>query len=476
LAAEAIERRARRRPERHAPLLALHHQEAANWEQAWRFGVIAAEQAASRWAPSEAADLYLRALRIDPAEVADDERQRAAEALGEAALLAGRYEDSDFGYGLALDPAEPGSLDAIRINRKRAALIRTRGDLAEAVELLTGLEAGLTDVEAAAARQERVAVRISLAGALQRQGEYARCADLCLAAVEEAEKIGDEKALAHGCFLMITTNLALGRDDERDYAAVALDIYERLGDLVGQGDVLNNSGMRSYYRGDWDTTVREWELSRDAYRRAGYATGAATADNNLAEVLSDQGHLDRAEERFRDALRAYEAAGFSIGIALARSNLGRLAGRRGRLDEALEWLRSGRASFDELGAQSYATEADVRIAEAFAFAGRCSDAEAALAEIPKADVPGLEALIDRIRACTAARSGDLETAAGLLRDSAEAARTADVPFELGLTLDALARFDADPAVSAEAGEILGRLGAEDAIRLPWPQGMPATPE
>jgi tetratricopeptide (TPR) repeat protein len=310
---------------------------------------------------------------------------------------------------------------------------------------------------------------LALVGTLYRLGDFQAASDWCRRALSDAERIDHRSGLAHGAFLMIIINLALGHDDGRDYGAEALQIYEDLGDLVGQGKVWNNLGMAAYYRGDWNSTVEAWERSRDTQTRAGDAAGAATSVNNLGEVFSDRGDLDRAEEMFRDALRAYEAAGFPTGVALATANLARVDARRGRRQSAVELLEKAKTMFTELGAQAFVIETQLRIAEAYAFGGAFEEAQSALAEIPSSSgVPGLVAGIDRLRGVAAWHSGDRAAAESFLTSSMASAAEAAIPYERALSQDLLATLTGDAEARRESAGTLEQLGAASAARLPVP--------
>jgi len=472
IVAAALERRARRRPERHASLLALHHSEAGNWQAAWRFALMAAERAQKGYATTEATEMYLSALRASDhlSDIEPQEVLAAAEALGEVAGLAGKPEVALQAYDRAQGLAAAGSIEAVRLLRRKGVLQMNQGDYPTAVALLgEGLES-LESSEADEAALERVELMLALAGTRYRMGEFEASSDWCLRALAEAERIDHRSGQAHGGFLMILANLALGRDDPRDYGGESLAIYEDLGDLVGQGNVWNNLGMAAYYRGDWDATVDAWERSRDTRIRAGDASGAATSVNNLGEVFSDRGNLDQAEEMFRDALRAYEAAGFPIGVALANSNLARVESRRGRRQTAVEMLQRAKVLFTELRAQAFIAETQFRIAEAHAFGGAFEGALSALAEIPaESGVPGLEAGIDRLRGLAAWHGGDWVAAESLLGSSVTSATEASIPYERALSQDLLATLTGDSEARRQATETLTRLGAEAAPRLPLPE-------
>lgn len=469
---DALERRLRRRPERHASLLALHHSQAENWEATWRFALMAAERARDRFATAEAAELYLLALRAADhlTELDSREVMEAAESLGEMAGLAGRPEVAVEGYERAEQLAPEGTVDAARLLRRKGALQINQGDYPTAVALL---EEGMAAVEANESHEavvERIELMLAMAGAYYRMGEFQTCADMCRRAVAEADRIDHRSGLAHGGFLMILTNLALGHDDPRDYGGEALQIYEELGDLVGQGNVWNNMGMAAYYRGDWDSALEAWERSREARTRAGDAAGAATSINNLGEVFSDRGDLDRAEDMFRDSLRAYQAAGFPTGVALATSNLGRVESRRGQRQKAVGLLEEARSLFAELGAQAFVAETQYRIAEAHAFGGWFEEAISALTGIPDGiEVLGLVAGIERLRGVAAWHAGDRVTAETHLMASVAAAEEANVPYEGALSQDLLAKLSGESAMQHAADEILSDLGAGSAARLPVPR-------
>ena len=167
---------------------------------------------------------------------------------------------------------------------------------------------------------------------------------------------------------------------DRPLPRPALPIYEELGDLVGQGNVLNNLGIEAYFEGRWDDALDLYRRSRDAKSRAGDIANAATQSNNEAEILSDQGHLVGADALLRDALRVWSAAGYTIGVALATSNLGRVAARAGRHDEALKLLEEAARLFARIKAGGYVDETRARVAECLALAARSDEARAVASE------------------------------------------------------------------------------------------------
>ena len=79
-------------------------------------------------------------------------------------------------------------------------------------------------------------------------------------------------------------------------------VFEELDDHVGQANVLNNQGVKAYFKGEWDRALQFYRRSEKARERAGDIIGAATALNNIAEILVAQGDLDGAADRTMEVM------------------------------------------------------------------------------------------------------------------------------------------------------------------------------
>src|SRR5699024_1710621 len=147
-----------------------------------------------------------------------------------------------------------------------------------------------------------------------------------------------------------------------------------------------------------------------------------------------------AEPRFREALRVWQAAGDRPGVAFVTSALGRLATRAGRPHEAHALLQGAQAVLEHVGARGDVAAPPARVAQC-----RALDRPPAAARAP------VEASLD-------------------------AASRRQAQYELGVTLDALARAPelvgsaAAAAYGREADPILSRLGV---VKLPAPAGWSA---
>ncbi|MBI1886032.1 MAG: tetratricopeptide repeat protein [Chloroflexi bacterium] len=477
---EVLERQAAAHPEEIAELLSLHFYSAERHDRAWRYSLVAGDRARSKFANVEAADFYRRALdvarrlpSVDAAEVA-----AASEALGDVCELAGLYTEASTAYHKARRLLQDDRNVNARLLLKTGVLRERSGHYSQA---LRWYGRGLRLIgRSRPPRQDRsnlVQLSVAYAGTRYRQGRYRECIRWCRRAVDQAKAIGEKAGLAHAYFLLDAAYTDLGRPEEGlRYRNLALPIYEELGDLVGQANVLNNLGIDAYYEGSWDHALALYQRSREAREKAGDVVGAATAANNIGEILSDQGRLSEAEDLFREALRVWRGARYLVGIALATSNLGRAAARAGRFDEAGPLLHEALARFREINAASFVLETEARIAEQLLFQGQHRAARTkAMDLLERAKRSGgtsvLQAMLLRLHGCTLPHTGDTDAAQQALTESLRQARSVGAEFEAALTLDALARLAGDKEGNRYASEsraILRRLGVTALPAIPPP--------
>lgn len=491
----AIEARAEGDTDAVAALLATHFDEGGRTAEAFRYACRAGDVARAQYANADAAALYRRALAsaeqvpgLAPSAIAG-----VAEALGDAAEPAGRYEEALGAYDRARRmtrrrpagaPAAPDSVLVLaRLARKSGLVCERTGRYEGAIRWYGRARRLLADHAAehggsAEPREDALAARLAIdvAGIRMRQGRYAACVAEALPILEAVEQGGHRDVLANAYYLLHAAYGDLGSPEAARFRDLALPIYEELGDLVGQGNVLNNLGIEAYFEGRWDDALDLYRRSRDAKRRAGDIANAATQSNNEAEILSDQGHLPEAEALLRDALRVWSAAGYQVGVALATSNLGRAAARAGRHDEALLRLEEATALFDRIGAQGYVDETRARLAECLALAGRAGEARLVARETlvrvrREAEQSVLAAQLERTLAWAALLEGDAADAAVHVAASLRDARALGAAFEVALTLDtAVALPDRAPDERerdrAEAASILAGLGVVTVPAVP----------
>ena len=459
---EAIERRAGD-PSAEAGVLSLHFLEAAAWQKAWRYAVLAGDDARSKYANIDAATFYERALAAaEELEPPQEELARVCEALGDVRELAARYDEAESAYARAL--AHDGR--TARLMRKRGVVAERQGRYDDALELYRAGERG-------ADPSESVALQLGRAIVLYRQGKIDDCATTCEAAAQAAMGLGDREALANAYYIRAAAEGDRG-GPASEFLGLALPIFEELGLVHRQATVLNNMGVRAYYEGSWNDALDLYQRSEEAVRRAGDVLTGGHATNNRAEILLDQGRHEEAAELFDLALRTYRAAHFPIGEALVQINLGRLSAEQGRFEDAQAQFDAAQAQLEALGAESFLIEADARRAQALVLEGRHADAaelaRASLARMEAAGEVGVRsALLERLLAIAAVQARTPDEAPPHFDAALAVARKLGADYEVARTLQAKAFTGfASDAECAEAEQIMARLGVASFPAVPLP--------
>ncbi|HEV8404112.1 MAG TPA: AAA family ATPase [Candidatus Limnocylindrales bacterium] len=481
--ATAMERRAGDDTDEVAGVLALHFERGGVVEPAFAYARRAGDVARTRFANVDAAAQYRRALACAAGlpTLPLDEVAAVAGSLGDVAELAGRYDEAVRAYARARallrasagagasGTDRPNATDALGIAdlaRRTGVVCERAGHYGKALAWYSRGRHRLEGLDGREAEILRIRLDLDRAGVLFRQGRYGACVRGALPAAAAAERIGERPLLAHAYYLLHAAYGDLGSPEVARYRDLALPIYEEIGDLVGQGNVLNNLGIEAYFEGRWDDALELYARSKAAKARAGLVANVATQSNNEAEILSDQGRFAEAEALLRDALRVWGAARYELGIALATSNLGRVAARAGRYDDGLAILEDAAGRFERIGARGYVDETRARIAECLALAGRTAEADAVavetLARVRRETATSvLEAQLERTLGWCALQRGDPEAARAHLEASLLAARALEAGFEVALTLRA--QLAVPGAVGVGSGDGAGaaaRLQAE----------------
>ncbi len=188
---------------------------------------------------------------------------------------------------------------------------------------------------------------------VQREWEAAR-ADV-ERALELAEALGDETTMAHVLFQASIVSERIGQwVVARCYAEQAKDAFERCGNRLHLGRVLNNLGGLSFLL---DEPEKAKSYLRDAYGVAlevGSIADAAQAISSLAQVHLRTGELEHAERQSRRALELLAGrVDFLDEIGNAQLVLGRSLAEQLRDEEAAVWFRAAEETFEQLGSVSH---------------------------------------------------------------------------------------------------------------------------
>ncbi|HET8953048.1 MAG TPA: adenylate/guanylate cyclase domain-containing protein [Solirubrobacteraceae bacterium] len=448
-------------------VLALHFERAADHERAFRYARRAGDAAMRDLAPAEASVAYRRALEAARMlGVPAGKRSELWEALGDAhaqlgELVAGHHSFTA-ARRLAADEPVRRALLMLRHAELSVEAGRIRPGVRWALRGLRTLDA-VEDREAAATRVRLTAM---LATLRQRQGRAAEAIALCRTAIPAAEAAGEDRALAHACYVLDWALVESGRAADAGYSDRALAIYRRLGDVGREAAVLNNAGGFAYRDGRWTDAMTLYVQGAEASARSGNSANAAFGDCNVGELLSDQGHWDEAEMLLRRARQVWRGTGYEWGVAYATAQLGRLAARSGHQGHALVRLLDALARFRALGVEGDVQFAEALLAEAAAFAGDGATAEANADRLLAGPDPGLlEPLLHRVKGFALAQRGDVEGATAELRAAVAVARAQHQHYEVLVALDALAALTRLDTGTARRAELSARLGV---VRLALP--------
>jgi class 3 adenylate cyclase/tetratricopeptide (TPR) repeat protein len=459
-----------------AELLALHFHAARDWEPAWRYARLAADQALRRAAPTEAAGFLGQALEAGRAlaEVSNEQLAGVAEQLGDAAELGGRFERAAAAYAEARARRRGDALAEAGLCFKEGRLRDKTQTVAQSLRWYTR---GLRSLDRAPAGAEttRLRARLELAhGATRlRAGRLRECLPFLERALHHARAGDDRHTIAHAYFLLEAAHADLGTSDA-PYSGLALPIFEELGDDWGCARALNNMGINAFYQGRWDEAADLYARAAQASGRIGDVIEATIAEHNIAEIRSDQGRYHEATAMLQEALHTWRGAGFALGVGLASSNLGRVAARRGDLDEAETLLSRARAQLRELGSEQLVLDVDVREAERRLFGGDHASA-LALAGTARLTVqrlggmPVLMATLQRIAGFAKLQAGLEDEARVRFRESVGIARSVGFAFEEALSLEGLALAGGDNEAGSAAAEIFARLGVVASPAVPLPR-------
>jgi class 3 adenylate cyclase/tetratricopeptide (TPR) repeat protein len=478
---EVLEARAREDDKDNAGVLSLHFFNAGCYDKAWAYSVQAARHAASIYANVEAVEHFERALQAARRiSVSDVDVASVHETLGDVHRRLGQYSAADASFRAARRLLSEHKALQGRLLVKTSRLQEVSGRHASALRWLrrAALEVDALEGETGAASRAQVAV--AFAALRYAQGRPADVIRWCDLAIEQARLGSERDALAHAYYLLDAAHVQLGQLDRAVHSADALALYEELGDLWGQGVVLNNLGGYAYWRGEWDEARVLYERGRDARERIGDIVNASYGTINVAEILSDQGRLDEAEPLLRQVLRVWRAAADRASIAFGLGHLGRVTYRAGRHDEAFTMLEEARKLAANFGRQVDVLELTGRTAECLLFAG---DARGASDQLDKAfaqlrTVPGgrvHEAMLRRIRGFSLMMLGDPDGARAEFECSLTAARQRSLRYDVGLALRPLAALasasESADTLRAESLEILNGLGVVQVFEPPAVAGV-----
>ena len=451
-----------------AAVLSNHFALAGDHARAQRYALIAARRASERFAHADAARLYRRAIDAGRGLGREADGRALAEAwehLGEALRRVGEPAAAIRALTEARRLVRDDPIAQARLCDRQAEVAERSEALSRAVRwLMRGLGV-LDDLDGPEAMRARARLHSHLAGIRNRQGHWADAVRLCRRAIDEAEAVGELRALARACYSLDWALRESGHPEEANYSWRALEIYEELGDPEHAHRVLNNLGMFAYFDGRWDDALALYRRSRESGERAGTPADVAYTDCNIGEILSDQGRIDEAREQLERARRVWSGTGERHSVAFIDLLLARLATRSGDGRDAVPKLESAMNDLRQVSLDAYADFAQALLAEAEGLGGAPERALAVAHEQLKVTDRNAP-LLERVAGIALARLGYTDAARAELTAALNSARTRGAEYDVAATIDALeALGTADADLLRERDEIMSRLKI---VRLPTP--------
>jgi tetratricopeptide (TPR) repeat protein len=443
-AGQVLEKRAGRRAPEIAGLLAVHFGAAGHHLGAWHYARIAAERAWAVYASVEAATFFHQALEAGrAAHVSGAELLAVAEALGDARGRLGEFTRAEAAYRIARRWAR-APVDRARLHYKVALMADRAGHYPAALRTLSLAERSLGDAREAASARLRAEIRVHYGRVRQRQGRSRDTVRLLQGVPELARLAGAREVEAQALIVLDQAELTVGLPGDGERARLALEILRDIGgQLWLEGRALNEMGFRAFYAGRWSEAATYYDGARSAWERAGDQWTAALTLGNIAEILSNQGHLAEAEEMLTEAMRTFRAVGTPSFIALGALLLGRLAARRGDHERARASLEEARNLFAADGEAQGVVHAQTVLAESHLLAGSVETARSLAAETlaEATKLAGRDLLLPLLLRVLAVAEASLEEQAVArehLERSIEVAHARKYPYELALSLQAMA--------------------------------------
>jgi tetratricopeptide (TPR) repeat protein len=462
-----------------AEVLSHHFFQAHSHFDAWAYSRIAGERAVAKYANADAAVFFARALESGRrARIPRDELALVFEELGDVRMLLNEFDGARAAYASGRRIVD----DSVTQARFLLAEAKVHGRAGRYADAIRSLRRGLRLLEGDYTPEaERMRARVSAlyAGIRVAQGKYAEAEAWCRRILDDVGEVGELEALARAYYILDFVFMDQGRVDEAVYSGRAAELYEQLGDLPNQAEVISNSGADAYERGDWDEAIELYERALALKRRLGDDAEAAICESNIAEIWLDQGHVAQAEGLLRRAARAARAGSYLVPQAAVTGLLARVSMTQGRFDAAAAELDAARSLFERVGHRPQVFEMRVRLAEMYVLKG---DGAAALEEAERSavvaaelgGVPARLPLLHRVRAFALVELGRLAEARAALAASLDAGRARKSLHEVALTLAALVELDRleglepHPDAVRESTEILDRLGVVAYPPLPAP--------
>jgi predicted ATPase/Tfp pilus assembly protein PilF len=392
----------------HAVELAHHFMRAQETEKALSYQLIAAEQAASKFANEEAVGYFEVAFDLlhDLNVVAPEARWRVVTGLGDTYRDLGHYGRSEDLLASNLDLVDEQSLSVsfrAGLLRRLGNTVRKQGDLDRAEahfrQALDILETPSTDEE----QREAATIWLGLAWTQFARGTLEDAMQSCEQCIVHANTVQAINELAGAENLAGGIHYRQGDWEQASHRTTrAMILRDKMGYSWGVASTLNNLGILSVTAGQWSQARSFFERSLVLRNDLGDVEGATLTHNNIGTLARDQGELDTAEEHFQASLKMATTFNLPFHIANSAIGLAQVMLCRDDPDAARAIFNEHLVRVDSMNAANLSAEAYRVLAEIHRASASLADADSAIQSalelIPDIRTPSLLASLFTVAA------------------------------------------------------------------------------
>lgn len=434
------------------------------WPLAFRYNLLAGEQAKQLHATQQAIDFLQRAWRssgqMEEGETAVSRKQLHL-ALGEMYIATGQYDaaSEQLVMGLELAQQQRDREAEGRCCRWFGRLYEQKGEYGAALEWL---ERGLAVLDGMMVTEG--AELCLLSGLLcVRRGEFAQAVVWCERSLQVAEGVGDVAVRARTYNLLGIVAMRSHSGDALGRFQQSLAAYEQLGNVYGQATSHNLIANGYFARGELSLADRHYRQSLDLFVQMGHVYNQVLVNNNLGGIALKQGRWEAALGYYQRAVRQIGQIQGSLWVLGAlHLNRGHVLIEQGALAAAAEALGLAEGCFSEVKSQDFLPELYGLFATLYGRQGEWETAVSygnrSLQLARELEMPREEGYTLRIMGEVALGQQQAEVAQRYFEESQALLTAANDGYELAKTQLALGRLYVQQQRNAEARRLL--LAAE----------------
>jgi predicted ATPase/class 3 adenylate cyclase len=366
-------------------LLAYHYYEGQDWQKAMEYNLTAAQNAQREFANDTAILSAERSLEaasnLGPEVDTSQERLAAHETLGEVMTLVGQYDSAFENINLARQIVDR-TPDSANKHRKQADLSRKTAEVFERQSeydtAFEWLQRGLEYLEQDQINSEAADIYLLGAGVFHRQAKNEQASEWCQMSRDIAEQIDThqgKRSLAQAYYLEGAVLHRIG-DLQRsvDLCKQSLNIYQAIGDVVGEARAYNNLSNAHADLGEWDKALEALEKSLEINQRIGNVFEQGNVANNLAYIHLERGEWDQAKYLFIESNQIWKKIGAAFPDAVTLSNLAQVNIYQENWEQAEKTLSESQALFKSIGSDDFLAELERRWGEYYLGTGEINQA------------------------------------------------------------------------------------------------------